>query len=113
MDTRGIRIQFLARARDVALLHSIQTSSETSQVSHPMATGGALSPGIKWPGCEANHSSPSVAKVNNMSSYISILQCAFMAWHLIKYRGNFTYILKQKKLADVLFTVRKLNIPGI
>jgi hypothetical protein len=32
---------------------------------------GALSLGVKWPGCEAEHSHPSSAEVKNAWSYIS------------------------------------------
>jgi hypothetical protein len=32
---------------------------------------GALTPGVKWLGCEADHSSPSSAEVKNVWSYTS------------------------------------------
>jgi hypothetical protein len=43
-----------------------------------MATG-VLSPGVKWPGREINHSSPSNAEVKNEGRYFYSPN-AFMAW---------------------------------
>jgi hypothetical protein len=56
---------------------------------------GALSLGIKWPGCEADHSLPSSAEVKNGSKYTSTPQYVFMAWRLGKHRdsSNFTFTL--------------------
>jgi hypothetical protein len=39
-----------------------------------------LTSGVKRPGREADHSSPSSAKVKNAWSYTSIPPCVFMAW---------------------------------
>jgi len=50
----------------------------------------ALSPGVKGPGCEADHSSPSNAEAKNVWRYTSILPCVLMVWHLVKHRNNFT-----------------------
>jgi hypothetical protein len=44
------------------LLHSVQTGSGADPASYSIGTE-ALSPGIKWPGREADHSPPSSAKV--------------------------------------------------
>jgi hypothetical protein len=41
---------------------------------------GALFPGIKWPGCEADQSPPSSAKVKECMGYTSTPQYNFMAW---------------------------------
>jgi len=41
---------------------------------------GALSPGVKRPGCEVDYSHPSSADVTNAWRYISISQYALMAW---------------------------------
>jgi len=38
---------------------------------------GALSPGVRQPGCEANNSPPSTAKLKTAWSYISIPQCLY------------------------------------
>jgi hypothetical protein len=53
---------------------------------------GSLSLELKWPEREADHSPPSSAEVKNAWSYISIPQYVFMAWCLVKYRDNFTYV---------------------
>jgi hypothetical protein len=52
-----------------------------------------LSPGVKGPEREADHSPPSSAEVKNPWSYTSALQYVFMAWYLIKHRDNFTFTL--------------------
>jgi hypothetical protein len=46
-----------------SLLHSVQTGSGAHPASYPMGSG-ALSVGVKLPGSEADHSSPS-AEVKN------------------------------------------------
>jgi hypothetical protein len=64
----------------------------------------ALSTGVKWPGCEADHSAPSSAKVKNAWSYTStpphifmalhiVKGYLFMAWYLLKHRDNIIFIL--------------------
>jgi hypothetical protein len=45
---------------------------------------GALTLGLKWPGCDADHSPPSSAEANNVWSYTSTPQYIFMVWCLIK-----------------------------
>jgi len=50
---------------------------------------GALTPGLKRPGREANHSPPSNAEVKNKWSYTSTPTYVFMAWSLVKHRCNF------------------------
>jgi hypothetical protein len=52
---------------------------------------GALSPGVKLPGREADHSPPSSAEVKNAWSYTSTSPFVFIAWCLVKYRDNFTF----------------------
>jgi hypothetical protein len=54
---------------------------------------GALLLGVKRPGREADHSSPSSAGVKNEWSYTSTPQYVFMAWQLVKHRDNFTFYL--------------------
>jgi hypothetical protein len=48
-----------------------------------------LSPGVKWPGREADHLPPYIAEVKNGWLYISISQYVFMEWCLVKHRDNF------------------------
>jgi hypothetical protein len=60
-------VRFPARATDFSLLHRVQTSSG----AHPVPVQrvpGALSSGVKLPGHEADHSSPSSAEVKNRGS---------------------------------------------
>jgi hypothetical protein len=51
---------------------------------------GALSPGLKWPGRELNHSPPSEAEIKNVWSYTSTSQYVFIEWCLVKHRNNFS-----------------------
>jgi hypothetical protein len=54
---------------------------------------GAISLGVKRPGCEADHSPPSSAEVKNAWSYTSTPQYVFMAWCLVKQLYcNFEYV---------------------
>jgi hypothetical protein len=57
-------VRFLAMAGDFSLLHSIKTGFGAHPASYPVGTG-ALSPEIKRPRHEADHSSPSSAEVKN------------------------------------------------
>jgi hypothetical protein len=57
-------VRFRAGTRDFSLLHSVQTASEVYPASYPKATG-ALSPKLKKPGRESDHSPPSNVEVNN------------------------------------------------
>jgi hypothetical protein len=52
---------------------------------------GALSLGVRRPGREADHSSPSSAGVKNAWNYTSTSQYVFMAWCLVKHSDNFTF----------------------
>jgi hypothetical protein len=54
---------------------------------------GVLSPGLKRPAREADHSPPTSAEVKNAWSYTSTHQCVFMAWCLVKHRENFIFTL--------------------
>jgi hypothetical protein len=51
---------------------------------------GALSLGVKWHWCEADHSPPSSVKAKNAWRYTSTPQYTFMVWCLVKYR-HFTF----------------------
>jgi len=53
---------------------------------------GKLSPGVKRPGCESNHPSPSVAKVKHAWSCILVPPYALMAWCLTE-NGVVTFYL--------------------
>jgi hypothetical protein len=51
--------------------------------------GGGGCPGLKSPGCEADHSPTSSAEVKNERSYTFTPQYVFMAWFLFKHMDNF------------------------
>jgi len=51
----------------------------------------ALSPGLKWPGREAEQSPPSSTEVQNSWSLPPLPQYVFMAWCLVKYRDCFIF----------------------
>jgi hypothetical protein len=77
-------------AGNSSLHHRIQNGSG----AHPPPLQwipGALSLGVKRPGREVDHLPSSSAEVKNAWSYNSTPQYAFMAWCLVKYRGNFTF----------------------
>jgi hypothetical protein len=61
-----VGFRFPAGARDFSLLHSVQTESVAHPASYPVGTGGGgRFHGVKHPGREADHSSPSRAEVKN------------------------------------------------
>jgi hypothetical protein len=60
--TTGIR--FSAEAKDISVLHRVETDSGAHLFSYPISTG-ALSPEVKRPGREADHAPPSSADVKN------------------------------------------------
>jgi hypothetical protein len=51
---------------------------------------GVLSPAVKRPGREADHSLSSSAEVKNSWHYAFTPKYAFVAWCLVKHRDNFT-----------------------
>jgi hypothetical protein len=70
LDDRGSRVRFLAGAGNFSLHHRVQNGSGAHPASYPMGTVGSF-PGVKRPGREADHSSPSSAEVKNAWSYTS------------------------------------------
>jgi hypothetical protein len=73
-QTVGVR--FPAEA-SFSLLHSIQTGSGASPAFDPMGNV-SLSPGVKWQGREADHSSPSYHRGQEWYSYIFTPPYVFM-----------------------------------
>jgi hypothetical protein len=59
-------------------LHVVQIGSGVHTASYTVGTG-ALSPGIKRPGCEADHSPATSGEVKKMWTYISTPPYVFMA----------------------------------
>jgi hypothetical protein len=66
---------------------------------------GALSLGVKRPGCEADHSHPSSAEVRNAWSYTSNPPIRLHARCLIRHRGSFiiSITLVKRKGRDTFF----------
>jgi hypothetical protein len=50
-------------------------------------------PGVKRPGREVDNSPKSSAAIKNSWSYTSTPQYVFMAWCLVKHKGNFSFAL--------------------
>jgi hypothetical protein len=62
LDDRGSRVRFPARAGNFSLHHRVQNGSGAQPASYQMGTRGSF-PGLKRPGREADHSTPSSAEV--------------------------------------------------
>jgi hypothetical protein len=73
------------RVRHFSLRHRVQTDSGTLPTSYPMCTN-VLSPEVRRPGHETDHSPPCSAEVKNVWSYTYTPSYVFMARWLIQYR---------------------------
>jgi hypothetical protein len=73
------RISSPGGVKNLLLSQIVQTGSGFHQTSYPMVPG-ALSPGVKRPGREADHSPPTSAEVKKMWMYSSTLPYAFMVY---------------------------------
>jgi hypothetical protein len=62
MGGGGSRVRFPAGAGNFSFPHRFQNGSGAHPASYPMGNG-ALYPGVKRPGCEADHSPSSTAEV--------------------------------------------------
>jgi hypothetical protein len=78
LDGRGIRVRFLARARDFSLLQSLNSKSDAHPASCTMDTSN-ISLGLKWPGRENGHSLLYNAEVKNSGGIPPFLY-VFVAW---------------------------------
>jgi hypothetical protein len=58
-----------AGAENFSLDHRVQTGSGADPASYEMGTRGSFPGGVKWPGCETDHSPPSSAEVKKAWSY--------------------------------------------
>jgi hypothetical protein len=86
-----VRFQAGAVKRLFFLRHGVHTGSGAHPFSYPKGSRGrALSPGIKRPRREADHSPPSSAEFKNAWSYTSTHLYVFMAWYLVTVGDNFT-----------------------
>jgi hypothetical protein len=75
-------------AENFSLRHSVQTDSGTNPATYPVDTQGTF-PGGEGKAVEDDHSSPTNPEVKNAWSYTSTPPYIFMAWSLVKHRGNF------------------------
>jgi hypothetical protein len=87
---RAERLEHSAGAGNFSLRHRVQPGLVPTQ---PLIqwVSVAISPGIKRPGREADHSPPSSAEVKNACSYTSTPPYVFMAWYFVKHRDSFTF----------------------
>jgi hypothetical protein len=76
--------------RIFSLHRRFQSDSGAHPDSHPMGTG-VISPEVKLPRREADHSPPSSEGVKNTCSYTSTPQYVFMVWCLVKQFYPTTY----------------------
>jgi hypothetical protein len=63
---------------------------------------GVLSLGVKWLGCEADHSPPSSAEINNAWSNTSTPQYTFIAWCSVKKSTGTTLPLPRSRVLEKL-----------
>jgi hypothetical protein len=81
LDDRGV--EFKSRwHQEFSLLHNIQTGYGSHPVSYQLGLG-ALSPAVKRPGREADHSPPTGAEVRKTWIYTSTPTYTFMVQCLI------------------------------
>jgi len=71
----------------VASIHIVHTDFGAFSASYAMVT--IFLRGVKRPECEADHSPLSSAKLKNAWSCTCTPQFVFVAWYLVKHRGNF------------------------
>jgi hypothetical protein len=67
------------------LLHSVQTGSGAHPASYPM---GAR---VKWPGCDDDHSPPSIAEMKNASPIPPLPNTPSLRGAQLKHREDFTF----------------------
>jgi hypothetical protein len=93
LDDRGSRVRFPAGDGNFSLHHRVQNGSGTHPAFYPMRTRGSF-PGSKAArGVKLTTHLHLGPRSNNVWSYTSTPQHAFMAWCLVKHRANFTFTL--------------------
>jgi len=70
----------------------------------------SVTPEIKWPGHEADHSPTSSTEVKNAWSYTSIRPYIFMVWYLYKLADNFTFYRQTQKWVTCLSVKCKAQV---
>jgi hypothetical protein len=94
-------VRFPARTGNFSLHHRVQNGSGPTQPPIQWVPG-ALSLGVKQPGREVDHSSPSSAEVKNAWSYTSTPQYDLIAWCLVKHRDNLTFYLFMCPVSQII-----------
>jgi hypothetical protein len=78
---------------------------------------GVLSPGVKWPGCEADRSSPSTAEVKNVWSYTSSSPIHLNCVISLKKSTGTTLPLPSTfyscKIGNIFFPIFEIALSGI
>jgi hypothetical protein len=87
LDDRMIGVRLPVQARNFSLWHHVQTGSGATQPPIQWVPG-VLSVGVKRPGCKADHTPPSSAEVKEWVELYSTPQYVFMAWCLVKHKGQ-------------------------
>jgi hypothetical protein len=74
----GEEVDLNTETRKLSLLHSIQASCGAHSNSYTIGTNGSF-PGVKQPGRDADHSSPSNAKVETGGATLPLPHSS--SWH--------------------------------
>jgi hypothetical protein len=91
LDDRGSRVRF--PAGDGNFLFTTAFGMALGPTQPPIQwVPGALSLGVKWPGCETDHSPPSSAKVKNTWSYTSTPTISLHGVCVIKQGDKSTFL---------------------
>jgi hypothetical protein len=88
VNDRGICDHFLAGAKHLSLLHSLQAGSEAHPAYYPK---GTVSLQVKRQGCDADHIPLPSADVKNGVVVPPLPSHVFMTLRTIKYRDKFTF----------------------
>jgi hypothetical protein len=78
LDNRGVGVQVPVGVKNFLFFTSSRSALGSTQ-THIQWVRGALSPGVKQQGLEADHSPPAVAEVKKISIYTSTPTYTFMA----------------------------------
>jgi hypothetical protein len=107
LDDRGVEVRVPVGSR----IFSTSSRVALGSTQPPLRwIQGALSPEIKRPGLEANHSPPTVAEVKQMWSYTSITHTpSWRSVWLVKHRDNFTFTVLLIALEVVWVIYRELT----
>jgi hypothetical protein len=87
LDDRGSRVRFPAGVGNFSIHHRIQNGSGAHPPSYAMGIRGSF-PGVKRPGREADHSTPSSAEVKECVELYLHSQYAFMTWGSVKRKAQ-------------------------